>query len=56
MTAAAFAGFDAVVVSTAHDGFRDPELYVDVPLVIDTRNLFARMKAPGPGRPRIVKA
>jgi UDP-N-acetyl-D-glucosamine dehydrogenase len=56
VAAAAFAGFDALVVSTAHEAFRDPELYVDVPLVIDTRNLFARLHVPGPNGPRVVKA
>jgi UDP-N-acetyl-D-glucosamine dehydrogenase len=56
VSAEAFARFDALVVSTAHDRFRDPELYVDVPLVVDTRNLFARLRAPGVERPRVVKA
>jgi UDP-N-acetyl-D-glucosamine dehydrogenase len=34
-----FGRYDAVVVSTAHSRFRDMDLYRDVPLVIDTRNL-----------------
>jgi UDP-N-acetyl-D-glucosamine dehydrogenase len=53
----AFAEFDAVVVSTAHDVFRDPALYEGVPLVVDTRNLVAPLFAGrSPTRPRIVKA
>ncbi len=55
-TPEAFARFDAVVVSTAHDRFKDPALYVEVPLVIDTRNLFERLNVPGTRRPRVVKA
>lgn len=34
-----FASYDAVVVSTAHRQFRDPELYRGVDLVIDTRHI-----------------
>jgi UDP-N-acetyl-D-glucosamine dehydrogenase len=56
LTAAAFGAFDAVVVSTAHAPFKDPALYVDVPLVIDTRNLFARLHVPGVKHPRVIKA
>ncbi len=54
VTPEAFGAFDAVVVSTAHERFEDPELYAGVPLVIDTRNLFGRM--PSANRPRVVKA
>jgi UDP-N-acetyl-D-glucosamine dehydrogenase len=52
-TAGAFAGYDAVVVSTAHKQFKDPALYAGVALVVDTRNIVS----PGPGGPkRVVKA
>ena len=54
MTPEAFAAFDALVVCTAHDPFLDPSLYSGVPLVIDTRNLFARI--PRGRGPRVVKA
>jgi UDP-N-acetyl-D-glucosamine dehydrogenase len=40
-TAEAFAEFDAVVVATAHDAFKDPALYRDVKLVVDSRNMIA---------------
>jgi UDP-N-acetyl-D-glucosamine dehydrogenase len=55
-TREAFARFDAVVVSTAHDRFADPELFADVPLVVDTRNLVARLRPAGGRGPRVVKA
>jgi UDP-N-acetyl-D-glucosamine dehydrogenase len=55
-TREAFARFDAVVISTAHDRFADPELFVDVPLVVDTRNLVARLRSDGGRGPRVVKA
>jgi UDP-N-acetyl-D-glucosamine dehydrogenase len=38
-TAAAFAAFDAVLLATAHDQFKDPTLWAGLPLVVDTRNL-----------------
>jgi len=53
--AAHFAGYDAVVVSTAHEVFKNASLYRDVKLVIDTRNAVAPLFAAGQG-PRIVKA
>jgi UDP-N-acetyl-D-glucosamine dehydrogenase len=57
LSADAFAAFDAVVVSTAHDVFRDPALFERVALVVDTRNLVAPMFHGRAGRrPRIVKA
>lgn len=34
-----FAKYDAVVISTAHDAFKDQALYRDVPIVVDTRNI-----------------
>ena len=50
-----FARYDALVVSTAHDLFRRPELFRGAKLVIDTRNLVAPLFPDG-GPPRIVKA
>jgi UDP-N-acetyl-D-glucosamine dehydrogenase len=56
-TADAFARYDAVVVSTAHDLFRAPGLFRDVGLVVDTRNLIAPLLAAGANGPRrLVKA
>jgi UDP-N-acetyl-D-glucosamine dehydrogenase len=37
-TAEEFANYDAVLISTAHTAFKDPSLYVNTKLVIDTRN------------------
>ena len=34
----------ALLLLTAHDAFRDPELYARVGLVVDTRNALADMK------------
>jgi len=51
VAAEVFAGYDALVVSTAHSAFRDPALWDGVELVVDTRNLVP----PGPGR-TVVKA
>ena len=42
-TAEEFARHDALVISTAHQAFRDPSLYKDVSLIVDTRNLVAGM-------------
>jgi len=50
-----FARHDVLVVSTAHDDFRDPSLYRDVRLVVDTRNLMAPLRL-GPEGPEIVQA
>jgi UDP-N-acetyl-D-glucosamine dehydrogenase len=57
-TPQAFAGYDAVVVSTAHDQFKNAELYAGLPLVVDTRNLVAPLfaRTPGAGPKRLVKA
>jgi UDP-N-acetyl-D-glucosamine dehydrogenase len=52
-SADALARFDAVVVATAHDVFKNAELYRGVGLVIDTRNIV-RPAEPGPRR--VVKA
>jgi UDP-N-acetyl-D-glucosamine dehydrogenase len=40
-TPEAFAGFDALVVATAHDEFKRPELYRNAKLVVDSRNMIA---------------
>ena len=55
LTPQAFASHDVVVVSTAHDEFKDAALYEGVPLVVDTRNLFASVPVER-RRPRVVKA
>ncbi len=55
-TAQSFSGYDAIVVSTAHDFFKDPALYARAKLVVDTRNAVAPIlsgRAPGA---RVVKA
>jgi UDP-N-acetyl-D-glucosamine dehydrogenase len=41
-----FAKYDAVLLSTPHDQFKDPALYQGAKLVIDTRNVipFAQLK------------
>ncbi len=52
-----FARYDVVVVSTAHDVFKDRELYRDVGLVVDARNVVAPLARRGEGGPRrVVKA
>ncbi|BDG02292.1 nucleotide sugar dehydrogenase [Anaeromyxobacter oryzae] len=48
-----FARYDVLVVATAHDAFKDPALYRDVGLVVDTRNLVSAL---GGGPRRVVKA
>jgi UDP-N-acetyl-D-glucosamine dehydrogenase len=55
-TAEAFSAFDAVVVSTAHDLFKRAELYSQVRLVVDSRNLVGPLFAPGQPSCRIVRA
>ena len=57
-TAEAFAEFDAVLVSTAHDQFKDPGLWGGVKLVVDTRNMVEPLfgKDLGGGPKRVVKA
>ncbi len=52
--AEAFARYDAVVVATAHDVFKNADLFHRVALVIDTRNLLEGL-ATG-HRTRVVKA
>jgi UDP-N-acetyl-D-glucosamine dehydrogenase len=56
VAAEAFARYDAVVVSTAHDQFKDAALYRDVRLVVDARNLLAPLVPAGAKGPRVVKA
>jgi UDP-N-acetyl-D-glucosamine dehydrogenase len=53
--AATFAGYDAIVLATAHDLFRRRELFEGARLVVDTRNAVAPLFARGEG-PRVVKA
>ena len=57
-TAEAFAAFDAVLVATAHDQFKDPKLWSGVRLVVDTRNLIEPLfkDRPDAGPRRLVKA
>ncbi|HEY3382173.1 MAG TPA: nucleotide sugar dehydrogenase [Vicinamibacterales bacterium] len=52
-TAEAFGGYDAVVLSTGHKQFKDPALYADARLVVDTRNA---VRLPAGAKGRIVKA
>jgi UDP-N-acetyl-D-glucosamine dehydrogenase len=51
-----FGQYDAVVVATAHDAFKDGALYRRCSLVVDTRNLVAPALGTASGKPRIVKA
>jgi len=51
--AGAFAGYDAVVLSTGHSQFRDPALYAQTRLVVDTRNA---VRLPEGATGRVVKA
>lgn len=57
-TPEAFATFDAVLVATAHDQFKEPRLWSGLRLVVDTRNLVAPLFKDGklPGPRRLVKA
>ncbi len=55
-TAEAFAGYDALVVATAHDLFKDPALYARVKLVVDTRNALAPILSAREPAVRVVKA
>ncbi len=38
-TPESFAGYDAIVISTAHNEFKEPGLYRDAKIVVDTRNI-----------------
>ncbi len=52
-----FAAYDAIVVATAHDAFKDRSLYRDVCLMVDTRNMVAPLLAgEGTGPRRVVKS
>jgi UDP-N-acetyl-D-mannosaminuronate dehydrogenase len=53
-----FARHDVLVVSTPHSDFRDPSLYHDTRLVVDTRNLMAPLGFGGAGAdgPEVVRA
>ena len=52
-----FARYDALVIVTPHDVFRDRALYRDVRLVVDTRNLVEPLLSrEGTGPARVVKA
>jgi UDP-N-acetyl-D-glucosamine dehydrogenase len=55
-TAEAFAGYDAVVVSTAHEQFKQTGLYQRVRLVVDSRNLVGPLFPSGQAPCRVVKA
>jgi UDP-N-acetyl-D-glucosamine dehydrogenase len=52
-----FARYDAVVIATAHDVFKDARLYRDAELVIDTRNVVApALGGRWTGKPFLVNA
>jgi UDP-N-acetyl-D-glucosamine dehydrogenase len=57
-TPEAFAAFDAVLLATAHDQFKDPKLWSGLRLVVDTRNVIEPLFKDGavPGPRRLVKA
>ena len=54
-SAEVFAGYDAVVVATAHEVFKDAGLFSGAKVVVDARNLVAPLFPTG-GGPRVVKA
>ena len=54
-TAETFSQYDALLVSTAHEPFKDASLFRGAKLVVDTRNLVAPL-FPSGGGPRLVKA
>lgn len=43
LSADSFAEFDALVIATAHDAFKDKALYTKAKLVVDTRNTMATL-------------
>jgi UDP-N-acetyl-D-glucosamine dehydrogenase len=51
-----FARYDAIVVSTAHDAFRQPGLFAKAQLVVDSRNLIAGLFGSATPPCRVVKA
>jgi UDP-N-acetyl-D-glucosamine dehydrogenase len=54
--AALWRGYDALVVSTAHEVFKQRALFEGLQLVVDTRNLVAGLFPGGGGPKRVVKA
>jgi UDP-N-acetyl-D-glucosamine dehydrogenase len=52
-TAEEFGKYDAILISTAHTAFKDPSLYADARLVIDTRNVVEERAGV---KPRVVRA
>jgi UDP-N-acetyl-D-glucosamine dehydrogenase len=54
--AASFATYDVLVVSTAHNQFKNPALYDNVRLVVDTRNIIGPTLAGSMHGVRIVRA
>jgi UDP-N-acetyl-D-glucosamine dehydrogenase len=54
-SAEAFASYDAIVIATAHDAFKDASLYETVPLVVDTRNVVPRTLERN-GRTKVLRA
>ena len=55
LDARAFAAYDALVVATAHEAFKQRELFRYARLVVDTRNLVGPLFPDGDG-PKVVKA
>jgi UDP-N-acetyl-D-glucosamine dehydrogenase len=53
---ATWGAYDLVLVSTAHEAFRDAALFQGLPLVVDTRNLLAQLFPNGGGPLKVVKA
>lgn len=51
---ATFRTYDAVVVATAHDEFKDQHLYRGLPLIVDTRNIVSDRS--GSSRETLVRA
>jgi UDP-N-acetyl-D-glucosamine dehydrogenase len=56
LSAEVFGRYDAVLVATAHDVFRERDLYRETKLVVDTRNVVAPLFPHGGGPRRVVKA
>jgi UDP-N-acetyl-D-glucosamine dehydrogenase len=51
-----FGRYDVLVLATAHDAFKDAELYRHASLVVDTRNVVAPALGATPGKTRVFKA
>ena len=47
--------FDALLIATAHEQFKNPALYSNAKLVVDTRNIIAPLFGGAPPVP-VVKA